>query len=285
MSQEVAKVAPIRCAVRINETEVMSEIDTGCGVTIVSKRQYVQLWKKTAISEMKPCLPDLKTYTGGRLGVLGRVQVQVQGAHTERTLPVVVVEGDGPNLLGRSWLRELSLADQLVNKVVSAPPLQLVEILKRHAEVFEEGLGQLKNFKAKIDEDMKAQPRFCKPRPVPYAVKPLLERELQRLQDDKIVEPVQYAEWAAPIVPVRKPVGSIRICGDFKLTVNLASRLDQYSIPRVEDLFAQLNGGQLFTKLDMSHAYQQLVQEEESRKYVTVNTHKGLFTYTVCHLG
>ena len=154
VSQEVAKVAPITRTVKVNGTEVMFEIDTGCGVTIVSKRQYVQLWKKTAISEMKPCLPDLKTYTGGRLGVLGRVQVQVQGAHTERTLPVVVVEGDGPNLLGRSWLRELSLADQLVNKVVSAPPLQLVEILKRHAEVFEEGLGQLKNFKAKIDEEI-----------------------------------------------------------------------------------------------------------------------------------
>ena len=99
----------------------------------------------------------------------------------------------------------------MVNKVESAPPLQLEEILNRHTEVFNEGLGQLKNFKAKINVDMEAQPRFCKPRPVPYAVKPLVERELQRLQDDKIIEPVQYAEWAAPIVPVRKPDGSIRI--------------------------------------------------------------------------
>ena len=53
----------------------------------------------------------------------------------------------------------------------------------------------------------------------------------------------------------------------------------------MEDLFAQLNGGQHFTKLDMSHAYQQLVLEEESRKYVTVNTHKGLFTYTRLPFG
>ena len=86
--------------------------------------------------------------------------------------------------------------------------------------------------------------------------------------DNKIIEPVQFAEWAAPIDPVGKPDGSIRICGDYKLKVNRASRVDQYSIPRVKDLFAQLNGGQHFTKLDMSHAYQQLVFVEESRKYV-----------------
>ncbi|XP_062372040.1 uncharacterized protein K02A2.6-like [Sardina pilchardus] len=198
---------------------------------------------------------------------------------------MVVVEGEGPNLLGRSWLQELAMAEQLINRVESAPPLQLEKMLERHSEVFKEGLGQLKGVTAKINVDREAQPRFCKPRPVPYAVKPLVEREIQRLQDNKIIEPVQFAEWAAPIVPVRKPDGSIRICGDYKLTVNRASRVDQYPIPRVEDLFAQLNGGQHFTKLDMSHAYQQVVLEEESRKYVTINTHKGLFEYTRLPFG
>lgn len=106
-----------------------------------------------------------------------------------------------------------------------------------------------------------------------------MESELQRLLDDKIIEPVQVAERAAPIVPVRKPDGSIRICGDYKLTVNRALREDQYPISKVEDLFAQLNGGQHFTKLDVSHAYQQVFLEEESRKYVTINTHKGLCAY------
>ena len=51
------------------------------------------------------------------------------------------------------------------------------------------------------------------------------------------------------------------------------------SLPRVEDLFTMLAGGKTFTKLDMSHAYQQLLLDEESKQYVTVNTHKGLFKY------
>ncbi len=47
----------------------------------------------------------------------------------------------------------------------------------------------------------------------------------------------------------------------------------------VEDLFAQLAGGQKFSKLDMSHAYQQIMLDESAKKYVTVSTHKGLYTY------
>ncbi|RXN12042.1 putative protein K02A2.6-like protein [Labeo rohita] len=117
------------------------------------------------------------------------------------------------------------------------------------------------------------------PRRIPFAVKPLVEAELQRLVEEKIIEPVQFAEWAAPIVPVKKTDGSIRICGDYKITVNRASSVEQYPIPKVEDLFAQLAGGQKFSKLDMSHAYQQIMLDESAKKYVTVNTHKGLYAY------
>ena len=73
---------------------------------------------------------------------------------------------------------------------------------------------------------------------------------------------------------------SVRICRDFKLTVNKAARLDRYPISKVEDLFAELAGGQTFTKLDLSQAYQQICLSEESKKYVVINTSKGLFQYT-----
>lgn len=58
------------------------------------------------------------------------------------------------------------------------------------------------------------------------------------------------------------------------------SKLDTYPIPKVEDLFAKLAGGKTFTKLDLSQAYQQLPLDEDSRQYVVINTHKGLFRYT-----
>ena len=108
-----------------------------------------------------------------------------------------------------------------------------------------------------------------------------VEEELERLTKEGIIELVQYAEWAAPIVPVLKSdKTSVRICGDFKLTVNQASKLNRYPIPKVEDLFPTLAGGKSFIKLDLSQAYQQIELEETSKNYVVINTNKRLFRYT-----
>ncbi|XP_043916305.1 uncharacterized protein K02A2.6-like [Protopterus annectens] len=108
-------------------------------------------------------------------------------------------------------------------------------------------------------------------------MKKKVEFELERLTKQGIIEPVKFVEWAAPIVPVLKPDGTVRICGDYKLTVNQVSKLEQYPLPKVEDVFEKLSGGERFSKLDLSQAYQQVVLEEGSKTYVTLNTHKGLF--------
>lgn len=100
-----------------------------------------------------------------------------------------------------------------------------------------------------------------------------------------MIEPVQFSDWAAPVVPVIKGDGSVRICGDYKVTVNKAAKLDRYPFPRIKDLFASLSGGKEFTKLDLSHAYQQVQLDEASRQYITINTHKGLFCYNRLPFG
>ena len=64
-----------------------------------------------------------------------------------------------------------------------------------------------------------------------------------------------------------KADGTIRICGDFKLTVNKVSKLDRYPLPRIEDLFTNLFGGVAFTKLDLSQAYQQLELDGVSKQF------------------
>ena len=105
------------------------------------------------------------------------------------------------------------------------------------------------------------------------------------MRAEGIIEPVQFADWAAPIVPVVKKDGTVRICGDFKMTVNRASKLDCYPIPKVADLLAKLAGRKSFSKLDMSRAYHQLVLKEGSRKYVVINTHQGLFQFNRLPFG
>ena len=92
-----------------------------------------------------------------------------------------------------------------------------------------------------------------------------------------VIEPITHSEWAAPIVPVIKSSEDVRICGDFKVTVNQCLDIEQYPLPRIEDLYAKLQGGQKFTTLDMAEAFLQIELDEESLQYMVVNTHKGLF--------
>ena len=68
-------------------------------------------------------------------------------------------------------------------------------------------------------------------------------------------------------------------------TLNRAAKIERYPIPRIEELFASLSGGQQFSKLDLSHAYLQITLDAPSRRLVTINTHKGLFEYTRLPFG
>ena len=188
------------------------------------------------------------------------------------SVPLIVVEGNGPSLLGRDWLRHITLNWHEICRVLS---MSVQAVLEKNQCVFQKGLGKLQNFTAKIYVDPKVQARFCKARPVPYAMTTEVEKELQWLVEEGILEPVELSEWAASIVTVlKKDRSGVWICGDFRQTVNPISRLDRYPIPRVEDLLATLAKGESFSKIDLSHAYQQLSLDEESRQYVVINIHK-----------
>ena len=159
-------------------------------------------------------------------------------------------------------------------------------MLDRHPEVFSEKLGTMRGFTAKLYVDPNATPRFFSARSVPYALREQVEKELDSLLQDGVLEPVEFSEWAAPIVVVvKRDKTSVRICGDFRVTVNPVSKLDRYPLPKTADLFGKLKNGKFFSKLDLSHAYQQLPLEEDSKRFVVINTHKGLFRYTRLPFG
>ncbi|XP_056132822.1 uncharacterized protein K02A2.6-like, partial [Lampris incognitus] len=108
---------------------------------------------------------------------------------------------------------------------------------------------------------------------------------LTRLTDLGMISPVEHSDWATPVVPVNKKDGTVRLCGDFKVTLNQALCVDKYPIPRIEDLFSSLAGGQRFSKPDLSNAYLQMEVVEESRKLLTIFTQKGLFCYNRLPFG
>ena len=112
-----------------------------------------------------------------------------------------------------------------------------------------------------------------------------MEQALEKLQTEEIIEPVEFSEWAAQIVPVVNRDGTFRVCGDYKLTVNQAAQVDVYPLPLLDDLFASLVGGKFFTKLEIAQRtnnfYSMTILDVTSQ----LTPHKGLFRYTGIPFG
>lgn len=91
---------------------------------------------------------------------------------------------------------------------------------------------------------------------------------------------VDVSDWATPIVPVIKSNGTVRICGNFKLTVNSCLVMDRHPLPLIDEIFLALQNGEKFSQLDLQHAYMQIPVDEKSQDCLTITTHKGLYKYT-----
>ena len=100
-----------------------------------------------------------------------------------------------------------------------------------------------------------------------------------------LLVPVKWNRWAAPIVAVPKASGEVRICGDYRLTVNKVTPLEQYPLPRAEELFTKFQGSTVFSQLDLKSAYNQLPLDEKSRQFLAINTHKGILVPTRLGFG
>ncbi len=262
---------PILVSLHLDSMEVSMDVDTGASLSVMSDKQCNKLWPGRSL---KP------TYSKEPLKVMGSLDVKVGYEQQEVKLPLIIVKGNGPTLLGRDWLKVIKLNWSRIN-CTRAPALH--ELIEKYAEIFQSGLGTFKGPDVAIEADPEATPRFCKARQLPYAMRNIVEKELDRLVSEGTLEKVEYADWAAPIVAVlKKDKKAVRICGDFRMTVNPVSKLMRYPIPKIEDLFATLSKGKLFTKLDLA---QQLKLNAKAKELVVINTHKGLFRYTRLPFG
>lgn len=123
-----------------------------------------------------------------------------------------------------------------------------------------------------------ARPIFCKPRTIPHAFRPQVKAELTRLETSGVITKTEKCEWGTPLVPILKADGGVRICADYKITINKHLVDIKYPLPRIDDVFDSLQGGIQYSKSDMEGAYHQFELDEESRKLVTLSTHRGVAT-------
>jgi predicted aspartyl protease len=216
---------PITVQISINGRPIVMELDTGSAVTILNEKTWRQLGK--------PRLEDssayLTSYSGHRLSILGDLKGEVEANGQHEVLYATVLKTRESNLLGRDWLRALKLD---------------------WSRIFAINSVGAESTDAKPD----AQPKFVKPRPIPYGVKGPVGDDLDQLERNAVRKRIAYSNWAAPIGPVMKPQGAVRTCGDVKVTKDPQIKVDQYPLPGSKESFAWRKGSQQFTKLDSSEA-------------------------------
>ena len=271
--------------VTVNGSILKMELDTGSSLSCISSDRFDKLDLKCAIvpCNEKLCVANYQYVTASRKAL---VNVQFRG--NSWTLPLFIVNCRFPTLLGRDWISKIFGTDWLdrfvdqiaVNQthLVRSRSSFLEEIKK--SKVFDPGVGEVKGYEAALDLKPDAKPKFCKARPVPFALKEKLDTTIDKLVKSGQWIQVNHSQYASPIVPIVKEDGTIRVCGDYKCTLNPNLDTEIYPLPTLEDCFSPLAGGELFTKLDIKQAYNNLKLRPSDQKLATVNTHKGLFVPT-----
>ena len=122
----------------------------------------------------------MKAYNGVRIPVFGEVHLPVVYEQQEVVLPLIVVDGDGPPLLGRNCLDQVKLNWCNIFHVGKVDTLS--DVLDHHKMVFDKGLAIIKGFTAEIKLQDGAKPIICKACPVPYVLQQKVEEELDRLE-------------------------------------------------------------------------------------------------------
>ena len=278
----------IMVPVRVNDVKTKMELDTGAAISVMTLGDFRRIFRKDPL--LTPTKIKLKTYTNEVITPLGQVQVSVETNGQTASLPLLILEKGSNPIFGRDWLSTFKLAWKDIHSICTsssqAPSDQRIKaLISDFSEVFSEGIGTVKGITGNLTLKEEAKPKFCKARTVPYAFKDKVEREIDNLENQGIITKVHSSDWATPIVPVVKSNGDIRICGDFKTTVNPSLDVEQYTLPRMEDMLATLEHGQTFSKIDLRQAYLQLPLDDASRKITTINTSKGLYSYNRLPFG
>lgn len=272
---KISNNIPLKQWIDINGIKIFMELDTGACGTVMHFEQFMTNFPDLTV---RTSMKNFKLISGESISVLFELELTViKSAH--KFIP----------LMGRDWLdvlydgwREFFKGNEQnnINRVENTKEYKQ-NIVSRFGRVFSHDCWQAIN-ECTVDIILKPNTPniFCKAYTVPFGLREIVEKEIDRLVKNNILVPIKQSNFASPIVVVKKPDGSIRICVDCKRSINKYVETDHYPLPIIEDILADLSDCNVFCTLDLTGAYQQLRASEKSKEYLTINTHKGLFRFT-----
>ncbi|GFY95476.1 hypothetical protein Acr_10g0008610 [Actinidia rufa] len=174
----------------------------------------------------------------------------------------------------------------VVDTHVSPPTLEDIHVVREFPDVFsDELLGSLVDREIEFYIDLNPGTRPISK--APYRMSPLelkeLKIQLQDLLEKGFIRP-SVSPWGAPVLFVRKKDGTMRLCIDYR-ELNKVTIKNKYPLPRVDDLFDQLQGAQVFSNIDLRLGYHQLKVKASDIEKTAFRTRYGHYEFLVMPFG
>ena len=239
------------------------QLDTGASISLLSKPQ----WEELGFPSLEPTDIKPTNFDGSVIETFGELRTEICTERKMNVKFVVVNSTKRFGLIGRD------IIDQDKSSVCTY-------------SVESQYLPTVQGFTASIILKDEEKPlKFCPARPVPVHLRDALDSELESLQNQGIISPVEFAKYASPVVWIKKSNDRFRLCVDYKATLNPNMLSDAYPLPRIEEIMSKLEKASKFAKIDMKSAYWQIALDEKARELSVINTHKGLFVLNRLQMG
>ena len=168
----------------------------------------------------------------------------------------------------------------------SGSRLEDIPVVREFLDVFPEDLPSIP-LDREIDFQIELAPGTEPISKAPYRRAPLELKELKVQMEEVVskgfVRP-STSPWGAPVLFVKKKDGSLRLCIDYR-ELNKVTIRNQYPLPRIDDLFDQLQGARVFSKIDLRSGYHQLKIQSENVPKTAFKTRYGHYEFLVMPFG
>lgn len=236
---------------------VKFKLDTGADVSVITENTWRRLTPRPRLKQVKSKLLT----PSGPLSSCGEFIARTGGSHFR----IIVAPTASENLLDRTTAVRMGFikrVDEIVDTdifgdigLVSCEPVKI--ILKNDAQPYS----------------------VTTPRRIPIPMEAAVETELERMGNLGIIRAISEPTlWCAPMVPVVKRNGRIRICVDLK-RLNESVKREMQMLPTIDDILHKLSGSTVFTKLDASAGFWQIPLDRNSAKYTTFITPFGRYCF------
>jgi hypothetical protein len=229
------------------------------------------------------CLPISLILRGADLilGIDWMMQQQAEIQCKEKSVVLTTPKGDRIRVDVKVQKQETATVNQLNDGANKEDP-----VVEEFPDVFPEELSGMPP-----DHDIKFIIELL-PRTAPIAKRPYrmeideleeLKKQIKELQDKGFIRP-SSSPWKAPVIFVDKKDGTQRMCVDYR-SLNEVTIKNKYLLPRIDDLFDQLRGACVFSKIDLRSGYHQLKIHASDIPKTVFTTRYGLYEYTVMSFG